>query len=335
MKNTQLLSREEICELPTLERQKHVEKLRVFYPTWNTIYQKIERCHRRNAISAEPQGFLFVGRPRAGKTTLLASYHQHYPRQRIQNDDGSFRTLVPIVRTIVPAKATVPNLIRFLGRALGDPLGSSTGTQGQMETRLMDLFVDSGVQMLMLDELQHFVDRDSWKVLLSASNWLKAFIKELKIACILAGLEEEAEQVVNANSQLQSLFGKPYKLEPFEWDTQLTGGDISFRSLIHSIEELLPLKDASNLASDDTDTAWRCYVASGGLMGYLMELLRTATHLALEQGHECLDHELLSAAFTDRLSNIREIPNPFEGARPSFEPLPDITPRIIRPKKDK
>jgi len=68
----QLLTRSQVCQLPIRERQRHVEKLRVFYPAWNTIYRKIERCHHMNEISAEPQGLLIVGRPRAGKTTIVS-----------------------------------------------------------------------------------------------------------------------------------------------------------------------------------------------------------------------------------------------------------------------
>jgi hypothetical protein len=338
---TKELTREEVCQLSTWERQEYVEKLRITYPAWKEILQKIERCHRMNKISAEPQTLLIVGRPRAGKTTVMASYHEQYPSIRVKQEGGGYITYCPVVRAEVPSKATEINLIREIGNGLGDPLVATAKNQGEMTDRLMKLFEKCRVEMLMLDEIQHFVDRDNWKVLMSASNWLKAFIKKTKIACILAGLEGEAEQVINANPQLKSLFGKPKKLGQFDWYRGQPDGafkydpnqnSTGYRSLLNTIQMLLPLREDSNLVSPEI--AWRCYVASGGLMGYQMELLRTATHFALEQGYEALDIKLLALAYTERLESVREIPNPFDGEMPEFVPLPTTAPHVVAPKKN-
>jgi len=42
--------------------------------------------------------------------------------------------------------------------------------------------------LLILDEVQHFRDRDSRRVLENARNWLKTLIKETGVACVLVGL---------------------------------------------------------------------------------------------------------------------------------------------------
>jgi len=61
---------------------------------------------------------------------------------------------------------------------------------------------DCQVELLILDEVQHFRDRDSRRVLENASNWLKTLIKETGVACVLVGLQGEAEEVVRLNPQL-------------------------------------------------------------------------------------------------------------------------------------
>ena len=169
---------------------------------------------------------------------------------------------------------------------------------------------------LILDELQHFVDRDSQKVLQTVSNWLKTLVKETKVACVLVGLEGEAEQVVDANPQLARLFGDPFVLAPFTWDEGCPATIQDFRTFLSQLERLLPLNEPSHLA--DRETAWRCFVACEGIIGYLMALIRRATYLALSQGNERLDHVLLAQAFTQRLAGLRRsIPNPFTGDLPT------------------
>jgi TniB protein len=171
------------------------------------------------------------------------------------------------------------------------------------------------VELLILDELQHFVDRDSQKVLQTVSNWLKTLVKETKVACVLVGLEGEAEQVVDANPQLARLFGDPYILAPFTWDEGCPATIQEFRTFLSQLERLLPLNQPSHLA--DREKAWRCFVACEGVIGYLMALIRRATYLALTQGREHLDHVLLAEAFAQRLAGERRgIPNPFTGDLP-------------------
>jgi hypothetical protein len=271
------------------------------------------------AITAEPQCMLLVGPTGAGKTTLAASYARQYPA--IFTDTVTLR---PVVMATTPSTASVPNLMIALLRALGDP-GATRGTIGAKEYRLYRYFKEMcKVELLILDELQHFVDRDSQKILLNASNWLKTFIKETKVSCVLIGLQNDAEEVVDSNPQLARLFGDPYVLAPFEWDeTRPDTTKEVFRDFLRELEILLPLKEPSDLAN--YETALRCFAACSGTVSYLMELFRWATNLALEQERECLDYDLLSQAFTERLAPKRRgIPDPFEGKLPNLEELKNI-----------
>lgn len=310
------LTHEEVCQLPYLERIPYVERMRIRYPLWETLYTRIQRCHQMKAVAAEPQCMFLVGPTGAGKTTLASAYAHRYPAIVTETV-----TLRPVVMATIPSTANVNNMIMALLDALGDP-AATKGTIGAKERRLIKFFTERCmVELLILDELQHFVDRDSQKVLHNASNWLKTFIKETKISCLLIGLQNDAEQVVDANSQLSRLFGDPYVLAPFEWDE--TNPDTTkevFRNFLKEIEKLLPLKETSNLAH--YDTALRCFAASGGITSYQMKLIRAATRLALERKHEHLDLDILSQAFKEELAPVRrEIPNPFIGELPDLEEI--------------
>jgi len=232
------LTHEDICQLPHLERIPYVEHMRVRYPLWEQIYTKLHRCHQRKAIAAEPQCMFLVGPTGAGKTTLAASYALKYPAIFTETV-----TLRPVVMATTPSPANVNNLIMVLLEALGDP-GATKGTIGARGRRLVRYFKEScTVELLILDELQHFVDRDNQRILHNASNWLKTFVKETKVSCLFIGLQDDAEEVVNSNPQLARLFGDPYVLAPFEWDeTKADKTREVFRDFLREIEKLLPLK---------------------------------------------------------------------------------------------
>jgi Bacterial TniB protein len=316
--NTQAkLTHEEILRLPHIERIRYVESIRIRFPLWEKLYNKIQRCHELKAIVAEPSCMLLVGPTGAGKTTLAASYARKYPPIFTETV-----TLRPVVMATIPSTANVHNLIVALLEALGDPGATKGRSIGAKERRLLKYFKEAcKVELLILDELQHFVDRDNQKILLNASNWLKTFIKETMVSCLLIGLQNDAEEVVNSNPQLARLFGDPYVLAPFEWDEAKPDGTKEvFRDFLREIEKLLPLKEPSHLAQ--YDTALRCFVASGGIMSYQMKLIRTATHLALQRRNEHLDLNLLAQAFKEELaSGRRGIPNPFIGGLPNLEEI--------------
>jgi hypothetical protein len=295
--------------LPTEERARLVERVRVLYPRWKAIEKEIVRCHEMSSFAAEPHCLLVVGPTGVGKTTLAASYALRYPR--IETETG---VEMPVLHATIPTAATVKDLSEELLSALGDPR-ASLGTTGQKSRRLSGFLRDCGTRLLILDETQHFVDRDSRRVLLNASNWLKSLVKETGVACVLVGLEGEAESVVSTNPQLARLFGDPLVLAPFEWDEERPDTVEEFGTFLEHLERLLPLRESSHLA--DRDTARRIFLASDGLMSHVMALVRGATHLALARGSERLDLDLLAAAFDHRLAGRRRaVANPFQGELP-------------------
>src|SRR5262249_49167980 len=155
-----------------------------------------ERCHQLQSYAAEPPCLLIAGRSRAGKTTLSKKYADRYPAMLTETGKK-----VRVVYVSNPATGSITDLATAILMALGDPR-ADRGTLGNKTYRIEQLFAEFWVELLMLDELQHFWDRDSDRVPLNASNWLKALIKSTNVVAVLVGLEGDAEEVVNTNEQL-------------------------------------------------------------------------------------------------------------------------------------
>jgi len=294
---------------PGLSREvrAQIEGIRVAYPRWQRIVEEIGRCQEWGPLAAEPPCLLLVGPTGAGKSTLVGSYARAYPP--VLTEAG---VTYPVVRATIPSPATIKALAIALLAALGDPRATS-GTVGAMTYRLTHYFRDCQVELLILDEVQHFRDRDNRRVLENASNWLKTLIKETGVACVLVGLQGEAEEVMRLNPQLARLFGEPHVLLPFAWEERRPETVREFVAFLALVEEALPLAERPALAA--LPMARRLHTASGGVMAYLMELLRGATYLALAEGRATLDREVLERAFAQRLASLRRgTANPFRAA---------------------
>jgi hypothetical protein len=305
--------------LPIHERIAYVETIRIWYPRMTRVFEAITASHSLNPYSAEPQCMMVVRPTGVGKSTLLNSYAARHPRQVLADTSR-----IPVLKVTVPAKATIGNFATKLLTAVGDPL-ADRGSIGSRELRLLGFLRDCGVEVLMVDDLQHFVDRDSERVLHDVSNWLKNLVKETHVTCVIAGLPD-AEDVLCANAQLGRLFGDPHHLHPFTWDDRQPDTIEEFRTFLQTLERLLPLPESFRL--DGMETAWRCFVASSGNMAYLMNLIRRAAQYAIQRNHPALSYDLLAEAFDHRLAgNRRGIPNPFVGDIPKrgAELAPDNT----------
>lgn len=216
-------------EMTLLERLYITNNVYVLYPRLKEISAAISDCHHLSNLKDEPECLFLKGETGAGKTTILKSYAQNYPKS--ETSDG---TIVPILEVTIPSPATVKSVVTKLLWELGDP-AYDKGTISNQTIRLIGLIKDCRVSMVFLDEFQHFIDRDSAKVLKTVSDWLKNLILDTKVPVILIGLPE-AEIVFQFNSQLSRRFANRHNLSPFSWED--SGRE--FRTFLHAVEHSYP-----------------------------------------------------------------------------------------------
>lgn len=286
------------------ERKQMVEHLYIIYPRNRDILDEFEYCRRHAKVAAEAEGMLLEGSTGMGKTTLCKYYMLNSPRK--VTEDGTF---VPVLFAKVEVPASPKSLVTTLLKALGDPIPDK-GSVVSQTIRLKGLIADCGTELIFLDEFQHFIDRDSKKVLKTISDWLKNLMEDTKVPIILIGMPySHAILDAEGNEQLQRRFSERISLEPFEWSN--LEGRKNFRKFLQIIDEKLPLEERSNLS--DTSMAFRFYLASNGVVSRVMKLVRRATVLTLELSKERVELDILSIAYDECLSaNAPEMENPFD-----------------------
>jgi len=297
-------SRRDYSKITNDERQHMVEHLFITYPRISAILKKIAYCHQHAKIAAEPDGMLLEGVAGTGKTTLGRSYSRAYPRE--VTEEG---TIVPILATKVEVPASPKSLVSALLDDLGDPLSDKGSTVSQT-IRLRKLMKACGTELVILDEFQHFIDRDSKKVLKTISDWLKNFMDITRTPVILMGMPY-SHTILDAegNEQLQRRFSTRFSLEPFNWKNHRDRED--FRKFLMAVDENLPLNEWSNLS--DLSMAFRFNMASDGVISKVMKVVRRATTIALDLSKERLDLDDLSIAYEECLAaNAPTKENPFD-----------------------
>lgn len=295
--------RDKFRDMTIEARLEMIENIYVRYPKPEHLLEQIDFCRLFSKTSAEPEGMLITGPPGAGKTTLHKRYAQRFPRVATAEV-----TLTPVLAVSVPVPATVKNLATHLLAELGDPIASK-GTTGNQTLRLCHFLKECRVELIILDEFQHFIDRESLKVLRTISDWLKNLMNDARMPIVLIGMpKSEAVLDEQENAQLKRRFPTRESLSAFGWDTEERQQE--FRKFLGALDESLPLADSSNLA--DLGTAFRIHRATGGVVNNVMKLIRRAAALALRQGAESVDSELLARAYEERLSSQNpSMPNPF------------------------
>lgn len=263
--------------------------------------------------TAEPICIAIIGESRTGKSRALEECKAGHPAVRLS--DGLTN---PILRVKTPSKPTVKGLAELMLRTLGDPR-HAYGTEQDKTARLQTLMQNSSTRMVMIDEFQHFYDKGSRRVMHHVADWLKILADESRVALVVAGLPT-CRAVLEQNEQLAGRFLSPVLMPRFDWTKDVHRDE--FQQILGAFHEALSAHfDLPEL--DREDMAFRCFCATGGLMGYLTKFLRQAVWNALDEEKRAISIEDLARAHDQSVwakDGPMDLPSPFER---KFSTLPN------------
>src|SRR5437660_1425503 len=137
------------------ERLQLIEKIFIQYPRLKKLRERIDFCRTRSKIAAEPECMLIAGHTGAGKSTLIKWYASAFPVRTLP--EGRVH---PVLVVLAPSPATVKGLATEMLKALGDPAADKVAITSQT-LRLRKYIAACEVELIILDEFQHFDDRQS------------------------------------------------------------------------------------------------------------------------------------------------------------------------------
>jgi hypothetical protein len=244
------------------------------HANFTAAVREIARLHRRGREAGVAEGLLLVAQTGSGKSTLVKFYRQRFPH-RVENGV----TRIPVLAVDTPEYPSVRELAETILQALGDP-ASEKGSAAFKTRRIVRLFKECGVEVLFIDEFQHFFDGRHVAESLRVSNWLKTLINKVRIPVILVGLPRSIG-VTNINPQLRRRFAAPHYLMPFGFSTEEER--IEFRSVLKSIQAAVPV---GTVPLESYEIAQRFYFASHGLIDYVVKIVDDAVSRG-GSGDEC------------------------------------------------
>lgn len=245
------------------------------YGAARNVIDRIEDLVQRPRVS-RMHSMLVIASTDNGKTSI---------RKRVEAKHESYATPdskvhMPVVSIQMPSNPDEKTLYNAIVKGMRHPTYMSSKID-HIRGAVISLIEELHVKLLMIDEVQH-IDRIPYRRQRILLDSLKYLSNECSLPIVAFGTEE-AINVFHSDLQLQNRFKKIY-LPKWDFNENLI-------KLIKSIEQLLPLKEASNLGEEVMATY--IYSKTNGTIGEINTLLRNSAILALRYGHERITREII------------------------------------------
>lgn len=294
-----------------LETEKIIalDNIEIVYPRLQKILNRIKFCHEISKICREPENLFIHGPTGVGKTFAFYNLYltEHEPEVKPKG------IVQPVLSFKVPTNPTVKAFAKAMLRGMGDKNSHLGSDQITITDVLTEQLIRRSVEIIFLDEAQHFRERKKEKkkekeIIYDVADWFKNLISTTNIPIVMVGLSDFVE-LFRVNDQLDRRFGNSCGLAPFSWKTDENKGEFIF--LLKGIDNLLPFKERAGL--EDYDLARRIFFSTNGIIDYVMQLIKRSSIFALITDRPTVDMDLLAMSYEDVMRHRRPnvVENPF------------------------
>jgi hypothetical protein len=278
-----------------------IENICVVHPRMKALFNEFDQIRHDSVFAAEPSCMFLVGRSGAGKTTAINSYRRRHPDSL--SDDGS---VIPIFAASLPSPATIKGVAERILQMLRAPK-PGIGTAVNMTARIVRLLNGCKVELVILDEFQHLLQRGSKKNFDEVSDWVKDLINMSGVPVVMVGTPG-SEEILRVNPQLDRRVKTVATLHSFDYKNSPS----DLEKFLGAVHAALPFANERNsLRLSDTSCASRIFLVSDGLPGRAMRLIREAAKLAVRADASFLTDDHFSQAFQLYFEGRTKYPNPW------------------------
>jgi hypothetical protein len=283
---------EAASRLPIDRRQWMIQNLIVKYKVFNTAFQQIANNHMPVAGGTHAQGTVgaMLGESRAGKSAVCSYYAAMHPPK--YDDEGE---LFPVVHLTASLRMSPVEFAHEINRLTAARHMRTTGGIGAYVDNAILRLLRVRAELLIIDDAQYlFFDRTD-KTAADMFKLVKRIADFNALSIVLVGEERINDYVYS----IDAFANRGYNWVPIK---PLTAGkkDMEkFAKLLGSIDRRLPFANLSQL--DDPYIAEHLYRFSGGMIGRVMNVIRPAAFLALNEGSSQVMLEHLRTAVSTRL----------------------------------
>lgn len=270
---------------------------------------RLMEVHGDTRRTGTSKGLVIQGPSGVGKSTLIREYVRE-----LESSASPQLGHLSVLNVEIPSSPTKKNLATAMLTAMKDRYADSRSHSAETKfARIILLLSNLGVEVVVLDEAQHLVDYKR-NAAYEAADWIKSLMNETSITFVLVGLKR-TEGLLWANEQLRRRFSATVDYNRF----MLTEACwTQFATLLRGIRELLPV---DSISFSDKEMIRRFYMASFGLIDYLIKVIDRAVWLVQNRNAEGINLGILSEAFKDEVwSGAPDERNPFNDAF-DFKPL--------------
>lgn len=248
---------------------------------------RMREMMRYECADEEPEHLMLIGHPGTGKSTLLKKLLASCPRVVHQEF-----TEVPILYTEIPARTTIKALAGLMLQNLGSEYWNR-GDETARTHQLVTLIRACRCKLIILDEVNHLVDRGGVKTHYLVGDWIKQLGAATRTSIVLSGTLR-SKQLLTTNYQLGSRFSEVHTLSPLsligerQWE---------FLGVLKTLESLLAPMPSIELHHQKT--APMIAFATNGRMRSIRQLLVRAVEVAGRAPKQKLTLDALQVAFLE------------------------------------
>lgn len=256
------------------------------FPHVKNLLGQMEALLSQDTTVEEADNLLLIGEPGVGKSCLLTKLCIKHPK--IQHADFSE---IPILYASVPSKSSIDDLASAMLLSMGSPFWNRGKTK-ELTHQLKTLLKTCKVRMIILDEVNHLVDKGGIKTHHLIADWLKELSDDVRIPIVLAGIPR-VTRLLETNDQLRSRFREVVTITPFSVETEQAIAE--FRGVLRAFKVMIP--DLLQVDITSTEMAHRFAFASSGRLREIRRLMVRVVELACKEKSGCATLRTFSMAF--------------------------------------